>query len=58
MTLTEVKNIIGGEGVQQMSSGEGKNKVESYKWEGENYSFITVIFMGDKVYQKVQYGMK
>ncbi|HEY0426553.1 MAG TPA: hypothetical protein VGC76_01985 [Pyrinomonadaceae bacterium] len=58
MTHKEVIDILGVDGVEQMSSGEGKYKVESYKWEGDNYAFISVVFMGDKVNSKVQYGMK
>ena len=58
MTYKEVVDIIGREGVQQMSSGEGKYKVESYKWEGENYQFLTVIFTADKVSSKVQANLK
>jgi hypothetical protein len=58
MTHKEVVDILGSEGTEQSSSGDGKYKVDSYKWEGDNYQFITVIFMGDKVNSKVQYGLK
>ena len=58
MSHQEVVEILGSEGIEQSSSGDGKYKVDSYKWEGDNYKFITVIFMGDKVNSKVQYGLK
>lgn len=58
MSYQEVKDIIGREGTQTMSSGEGKYKVESYKWEGDNYQFISVVFMGGKVNSKVQANLK
>ena len=59
MTYKEVVDIMGSEGVQQSSSGEGKYKVETYKWEGnEPYQFISVIFMDEKVYSKIQAGVK
>jgi hypothetical protein len=58
MSYQEVKDIIGGEGTQTMSSGEGKYKVESYKWEGDDYQFISVVFMGGKVNSKVQANLK
>jgi hypothetical protein len=58
MTYDEVKNIMGSEGTQTMSSGEGKYKVESYKWEGDDYKYIQIVFMGDKVSSKVQANLK
>lgn len=58
MSYREVVGILGSEGVEQMRSGTGKYEVVSYKWEGDNYKFVTVIFMGDKVNSKVQYGLK
>lgn len=58
MSYKEVVDIMGGEGQQQSSSGEGKYKVETYKWEGEDYQFISVVFMGEKVYSKVQANVK
>ncbi len=58
MTYKEVSDILGGEGTQQSSSGEGKYKVETYKWDGEQYQFISVVFMGEKVYSKVQANVK
>jgi len=58
MTYQEVKDIIGKEGTETMSSGEGKYKVESYKWEGDQYQFISVVFTGGKVQSKVQANLK
>ena len=58
MTYKEVVDIMGSEGTQTLSSGDGKYKVESYKWEGENFQFITITLMGDKVNSKYQNGLK
>jgi hypothetical protein len=58
MSYAEVVEIMGSAGTETMSSGEGKYKVESYKWEGDNYQFVTVILMGGKVNSKVQNGLK
>jgi len=58
MTYKEVVDIMGSEGTQTLSSGDGKYKVESYKWEGDNYQFITITFMGEKVNSKFQNGLK
>lgn len=58
MSYQEVKDIIGKEGTETMSSGEGKYKVESYKWEGDQYQFISVVFTGGKVQSKVQANLK
>lgn len=58
MSYSEVKAILGSDGVEQMSSGSGKYKVTSYKWEDGDLKWITVIFMGDKMSSKVQYGIK
>lgn len=58
MTYKQVVEIIGSEGTETMSSGEGKYKVTSYKWDGEQYQFITCVFMGDKMTSKVQANLK
>jgi hypothetical protein len=58
MSYKEVSDILGGTGTEQMSSGTGKYKVSSYKWEEGDMKWITVIFMGDKMSSKVQYGLK
>jgi hypothetical protein len=58
MSYKQVVEILGGEGTETMSSGEGKYKVTSYKWEGEDFQFITVVFMGDKLNSKVQANLK
>ena len=58
MTYKEVIDIMGSEGAQIASSGEGKYKVESYKWDGENFQYVLVTFMGEKMYSKNQNGLK
>jgi hypothetical protein len=58
MSYKQVVEIIGSEGTETMSSGEGKYKVTSYKWEGDNYQFINAVFMGDKLNSKVQSNLK
>jgi hypothetical protein len=58
MTYQEVVSILGSEGTQVTSSGEGEYKVETYKWEDEEFQFLSVVFMGGKVYSKVESGLK
>lgn len=58
MSYKEVVDILGGEGTETMSSGEGKYKVESYKWEGDNYQFVTIVMTGGKVTSKFQANLK
>jgi hypothetical protein len=58
MSYKEVKDIIGKEGTETMSSGNGKYKVTSYNWKGENFAFISVVLMGDKVTSKVQANLE
>lgn len=58
MTYKEVVDILGKEGVETMSSGEGKYKVESYKWEGNDYQFVTIVMTGGKVTSKFQANLK
>lgn len=58
MTYKQVVEIMGSEGTETMSSGEGKYKVTGYKWEGENFQFINVYFLGDKLTSKVQNNVK
>jgi len=58
MTLDEVQEIIGSDGSETSSGGEGKYRYATYKWDGGNYSFIMVSFTGDKVTFKVQNGLK
>jgi hypothetical protein len=58
MSYKQVKSIIGKEGIETMSSGEGKYKVTSYKWEGEGFAFLSVVLTGDKVISKYQANLK
>ena len=58
MNYKQVVEILGGEGTETMSSGEGKYKVTSYKWEGEDFQFVTAVFMDDKMTSKVQANLK
>lgn len=58
MTYKEVVEIMGSEGVETMSSGEGKYKVTSYKWEGDNFQMVYVTLMGDKLTSKTQANLK
>jgi len=58
MTYAEVVAIIGREGVETMSSGEGKYKVTSYKWEGDDFQMIYVTLMGDKLTSKTHANLK
>jgi hypothetical protein len=59
MSYKDIVEIIGSEGVETMSSGEGKYKVTSYKWEGSgDFEFIYAVFTGDKMSSKTQANLK
>ena len=58
MTYEECVEIIGTEGNETFSGGEGKYKVSSYKWDGDNFQFIMLTFTGNKLTSKVQNGLK
>ncbi len=58
MTYEECVEIIGSEGNETFSGGEGKYKVNSYKWDGDNFQFIMLTFTGNKLTSKVQNGLK
>ncbi len=58
MSYQEVVSVVGSEGTEVMSSGEGKYKVTSYQWKGENFEFLTIVLMGDKVTSKTQANLK
>jgi hypothetical protein len=58
MSYEDCVEIMGGEGNQIVSAGEGKYKVESYKWEGPNFQYVMLSFMGGKLNSKAQNGLK
>ena len=58
MSYKEVVEILGKEGVETMDSGSGKYRVQSFKWEGNDYKFITIVMTGDKVSSKFQANLK
>ena len=58
MSKSEVEKILGGEGEQVSSSEIGKYKIETYKWQGENFSFVIITFRNDKVFSKSQANLK
>jgi hypothetical protein len=60
MSYKDVVAIIGSEGTETMSSGEGKYKVMSYQWKGDDdkYEYIYAVFMGDKLSSKTQANLK
>jgi Beta-lactamase inhibitor (BLIP) len=58
MTYKEVVAIIGSDGTETSSSGEGKYKVTSYQWKGGDYEYIYGVFMGDKLTSKTQANLK
>ncbi len=58
MTYEECVEIIGSDGNETFSGGEGKYKVSSYKWDGDNFQFIMLTFTGNKLTSKVQNGLK
>ncbi len=58
MTKSEVEKIIGGAGEEISSSSGGGSKFSSFKWTGDNYSTIIVMYRNDKVMSKSQFGLK
>lgn len=58
MTYDAVVEILGQEGEQVSSSDVGNYKTETFKWSGENYSFIIVTVQNDKVIFKSQANLK
>jgi hypothetical protein len=58
MSYEDTVEIMGGEGSQILSSGEGKYKIETYKWEGPNFQYVMLTFMGGKMNSKAQNGLK
>lgn len=58
MSYKEVVDILGKEGTETMDSGSGKYRVQSFKWEGDDYKFITIVMTGDKVSSKFQANLK
>lgn len=58
MSYKQVVDIFGSEGKQVATMGEGKTKFVSYKWDGENFSYVLISFVGDKMFQKDQDGLK
>ncbi len=58
MTYQEAVNAIGSEGTEVSSSEVGKYKTATYKWEGENYSYIILTFQNDKLMFKTQANLK
>ncbi len=58
MTYEEAVKIIGSEGSQTSSSSIGSYKSTSYKWEGEKYARIYLIFKDDKITSKSQSNLK
>lgn len=58
MTYDEVVQILGSKGEEVSSSEIGKYKNATYKWSGENYSFIIGTFQNDKLLFKTQANLK
>lgn len=58
MTYEEAVKIIGSEGIQTGSSIEGKEKITSYKWEGEEREKIFATFRNEKLSSKSQMNLK
>ena len=58
INYAEAVNILGSEGAEVSSSEVGKYKTSTYKWDGENYSYIILTFQNDKLMFKSQGGLK
>lgn len=58
MKYEEVVKILGGSGTETSSFSSGNLKTVTYKWEGEKYARITVVFKNDALSSKIQSGLK
>ena len=58
MSYKQVVDILGSEGIVVTSTGSGKFKTVTYRWIGENNSYIMVTIENDKLVIKSQNGMK
>lgn len=58
MKHSEVVEILGEEGTEMSNSEIGKYKTVTYKWEGENFSYIILTFQNDKLMFKSQANLK
>ncbi|MCY7375387.1 MAG: DUF3862 domain-containing protein [Pyrinomonadaceae bacterium] len=58
MKYSEAVKILGGEGAEVSTSEIGKYKTATYKWDGENYSYIILTFQNDKLMFKSQANLK
>ncbi len=56
MKYAQVKDIIGEEGEEMSSTESGKYKIQTYKWSGEDFSYIIAAFMNDKMQSKTKSG--
>lgn len=58
MSVKQVVEIMGDSGEELQSSETGKYKIATYKWTGENFSYIVLTFMNDKLQSKSKGGIK
>jgi len=58
MAYSDVIKILGEEGNEVSNSEIGKFKTATYKWDGENYSYIILTFQNDKLIYKAQANLK
>lgn len=57
MSLDAVKNILGSDAEQTRSSTMGKYKSETYRWKGDKFKRISVIFRNNSLSYAVQSGL-
>lgn len=57
-TRSEAERILGGPGTEVASTKAAGTTYATVKWEGEGYSSIILSFKDDKVYSRVQVGLK
>ncbi len=58
ISYDDAVKILGGEGNEISNSEIGKYKTATYKWDGENYSYIILTFQNDKLMFKAQGNLK
>lgn len=58
MKKSEVEDILGSAGSEVSTTTGGGMTFSTYKWEGENFASVIIVFQNEKVMSKTQYGLK
>lgn len=58
MTLAEAERILGGPGTEMSSTSAAGMTYTTRKWEGEGFSSVILSFKDNRVYSRIQVGLK